>query len=80
MLALASSPRSLTHRFCVLFSNCRFSFRYQFDPRFSMFACKEILPELIARFEALDEVRTSNFITSNPFSYWLFRMGVVRWM
>ncbi len=30
--------------------------RYQFDPTFGMFACKEILPELIARFEALDEV------------------------
>lgn len=28
---------------------------YQFDPTFGMFACKEILPELIARFEALDE-------------------------
>lgn len=28
---------------------------YQFDSTFGMFACKEILPELIARFEALDE-------------------------
>jgi hypothetical protein len=28
---------------------------FAFDPTFSIFACKEILPELIARFEALDE-------------------------
>jgi hypothetical protein len=33
--------------------------RYQFDPKFGMFACKEILPELIARFEALDEVQSA---------------------
>ena len=33
-----------------------FLIRYKFDPKFGMFACKEILPELIARFEALDEV------------------------
>jgi hypothetical protein len=46
-----------------------------------MFACKEILPELIARFEALDEVCTSEvFYNLKPVLKPAFRMGVGRWM
>ncbi len=54
--------------------------RYQFDPKFGMFACKEILPELIARFEALDEVQSFYFYFCLSFSSLLLRTGAGRWM
>ncbi len=53
--------------------------RYQFDPKFGMFACKEILPELIARFEALDEVHSFYFYFCLSVSLLLLRTGAGRW-
>ena len=53
--------------------------RYQFDPKFGMFACREILPELIARFEALDEVCRMRGLQYRNLVSLLLRMGVGRW-